>query len=176
MIANLFVLYKLIQRSKVTLDRTVLLQPGEDSSATYCVFSKYQILGAKYFCYWCMIYQLNNILSLALGKHYAKLWFGSENHSCETRPRDPNKQWRYIFDTIKPLSMLFLKNSLVIMLNIIMHTMFLLNIYEWIAMWYIIKSQQHRDVNQILYDFNTEEMGTKSLNYRKNEFKIAKAM
>lgn len=53
--------------------------------------------------------------------------------------------------------------------------MFLLHIFEWAAMYYIMNTQHHRTVNQILYEHNAENMNDRSegINYRKNEIRIA---
>ena len=37
-------------------------------------------------------------------------------------------------------------------------SVFLLQIFEWCAVLYIIETQKDRDLGQILYDYNTENM------------------
>lgn len=62
--------------------------------------------------------------------------------------------------------------------EITVYTLLTLNLFEWITMWSIIESQRNRDVNEILYDFNTEVVTDEmcSINFRKNEIKLKKLM
>lgn len=62
-----------------------------------------------------------------------------------------------------------------VVLDTTVQLMFLLHVYEWAAMYYIMRTQHNRTVNQILYEYNAENMRDRSdgLNYRKNEIRLA---
>ena len=60
------------------------------------------------------------------------------------------------------------------LVGLFQNLVFLFQIYEWKAMLYIIEAQKDRDVNEILYDLNNENLHDKddSIKYRKKEMQM----
>lgn len=77
----------------------------------------------------------------------------------------------------------YIQGGLVLVGSSLTWTITLLQLYEWMAMLYIISTQRNRDVNQILYEHNAEDMSKSTqlitfrnrksqsnLQYRKREY------
>jgi hypothetical protein len=166
---NLTLNYRLFRLSTKKIERTTKARDGEQDTATYCVFSLYQLYGARIVLGLLLVRQMFNIIAISFGNSYALHTVGPESFSCEP-PAIRGMQF---------LTFHFVDSVLILLLRSASMTIFILNIYEFIAMWYIIWSQDKRDVNQILYDFNTENMqdwDQNQLSYRKNEIRIQRAM
>ena len=110
---------------------------------------------------------------MSLGDDYTKVYFNS-NRECkgefkpdanETSPEDV-----YLEDP-DPSSLQFFQVILSTIIGCSIISLILLNLFELIAMWYLISTQRKRTLGQILYDFNHETLSDtlSKLRYRRNE-------
>lgn len=108
------------------------------------------------------------------------MFHGSDYYSCTDHMYMDEETQLINFkpEGVPILSLNFVQICLYAINKVTCFTVFLLNIFEWICMWYIIGTQSKRNVNEILYDFNTENLddNESSLSYRKNELRMRNGM
>ena len=80
------------------------------------------------------------------GNKYIALYFSVKERNCLDDTVLNNTVMRWIDDVINVLN----GGSLTLV--------FLFQIFEWQAMLYLINTQKDRDINEILYDHNAEEI------------------
>lgn len=110
------------------------------------------------------IWSLFNLVRLMSSSKYNLWYFSSEGRTCE-ETRMPNF-WS-LHTAIYGLAVI---NQIFILL------IFILQVWEWVAMCYIIITQRNRDLGQILYEFNTEVDSFSGITYQRNERWLAKCM
>ena len=74
-----------------------------------------------------------------------------------------------------------LERTFLIVTAVLWNIMFILQLFEWTAMLYIIRSQADRSVGEIYYDHNAENIDDKSVHsnqvqYRRREIRLEKTM
>lgn len=123
--------------------------------------------------------QLMNIASIVSFNNYENLYFSDIERNykfvgkgtftkCSKWLNESWFQWLYETLTLLTYLMFFLIQ--------------LLQIYEWMAMLYILNTQKNRRVEEIYYDHNAENIHSREgsdyskLNYRKKELALAKKM
>ena len=118
---------------------------------TYSVLSLMMIKLAKVLILVEVVHMGFYVFKLALEDNYRYLFLTEYQQSCKEYPEDQS-----IFDVVTKLQLIHL--SVYQFIRILRFNILMLQVFEWHAMIYIIQSQRHRTVEEILYDHNNEKM------------------
>ena len=139
---------------------------------TYCIFTAYQIQVLKVMNFLMILKQMMNIMCIVAWNDYEYLWFSYEE-------RHNFYGGKGIFTNCSLWVNKSLFQQIYMVLTVSSYLPFLLimllQIYEWMAILYILETQKNRRIEQIYFEHNaevmreTESSDPQQLSYRKNE-------
>ena len=138
---------KLLKASRLKKIRLVQTQLGEPPGMTYCTISYYQLVATDIMLVGIILSLFFLAICLLLGDSYQQLNYSKKQlENCE------DTDWHYL----QPIN--WLDYGIINFVYQAKNTTFMLQIFEWIAMIYLISTQKGRRIEEILYDHNAENI------------------
>lgn len=143
--------FKLLKMSRKKIETVQFLQGTPEESlqenGTYCVLTLLVLRVTQCFLVLIIVFESVQLMMWMLGPYF-QIFFSSE--------QDADGCVKYYFDYQRILSVLY--NCLVCLLGVTLIALIICQLFEWSSMLFIIVTQLNRDVGQILYEHESEEM------------------